>query len=76
MAETAFFFPQLRSDEEGVVRLEFEIPEALTRWKFLAMAHGAKLESGLFSDHVVTEKELMIQPNAPRFLRQSDELVF
>ena len=76
LAETAFFIPQLRSDEEGIVRLEFEMPEALTRWKFLAMAHGAQLESGLFSDSVVTQKELMIQPNAPRFLRQSDELVF
>tara|TARA_Y100000589_G_scaffold67746_1_gene59417 strand:- start:3053 stop:9061 length:6009 start_codon:yes stop_codon:yes gene_type:complete len=76
LAETAFFFPKLRSDDEGIVRLDFKIPEALTRWKFMAMAHGAQLESGLITDNVVTQKELMVQPNAPRFLRQSDELVF
>ena len=76
LAETAFFFPHLLSDEEGVVRLEFEMPEALTRWKFMAMAHGVQLQSGLFTDSAVTQKELMIQPNAPRFLRQADKLVF
>ena len=72
--ETAFFFPHLQSDEEGTVKLEFEMPEALTRWKFLAMAHGIGMESGLFGDNVLTQKELMVEPNAPRFLRQGDSL--
>jgi uncharacterized protein YfaS (alpha-2-macroglobulin family) len=74
--ETAFFFPQLVSDAAGVVKLVFQMPEALTRWKFLAIGHDKNLISGLLNAEVVTQKELMVQPNPPRFLRQGDELEF
>lgn len=75
-SETAFFFPQLRSDGDGLVRLEFTMPQALTRWRFLGLAHSASLEYGLLEDHAVTSKDLMVQPNPPRFLREGDELEF
>lgn len=74
--ETAFFFPHVVSDANGVMRLEFEMPEALTKWKFLGFVHDAQLRSGLLTDEVVTSKDLMIQPNPPRFLREGDRLEF
>jgi uncharacterized protein YfaS (alpha-2-macroglobulin family) len=70
--ETAFFFPHLLSDKEGVVRMEFAMPEALTQWKFLGFAHDAALRSGYLQDSVVTAKDLMVQPNPPRFVREGD----
>jgi hypothetical protein len=74
--ETAFFFPHLLSDADGKVKMEFTMPEALTKWKFLGFAHDAKLRGGLLSDEAVTAKDLMVQPNPPRFLREGDELEF
>ncbi len=74
--ETAFFFPHLLSDENGQVRIEFEMPEALTQWKFLGFAHDPKLRGGSLTDSTVTAKELMVQPNAPRFIREGDVLEF
>ena len=74
--ETAFFFPQLLADAEGVVKLQFTMPEALTEWKFLGFAHDRDLRSGLLQDKVVTAKDLMVQPNPPRFLREGDTLEF
>lgn len=74
--ETAFFFPNLIADESGVVKLEFTMPEALTQWKFLGFAHDQQLRGGLLTDLVVTAKDLMIQPNPPRFLREGDEVEF
>ncbi|MCB0508017.1 MAG: alpha-2-macroglobulin, partial [Bacteroidetes bacterium] len=74
LQETAFFFPQLQTDEEGNIILNFQMPEALTRWKFLGLAHTKNLESAVFSKTVVTQKELMVTPNAPRFLREGDVL--
>ena len=74
--ETAFFFPHLLSDAEGKVKLEFTMPEALTKWKFLGFAHDAELRGGLLTDEAVTAKDLMVQPNPPRFLREGDELEF
>jgi len=74
--ETAFFFPQLLSDADGKVKLEFTMPEALTKWRFLGFAHDAELRGGLLSDETVTAKDLMVQPNPPRFLREGDELEF
>ncbi|MDB5312784.1 MAG: hypothetical protein JWO38_6986, partial [Gemmataceae bacterium] len=59
LAETAFFFPHLVSDAEGVVRMEFTMPEALTRWKFLGFAHDKELRSGFLTDEIVTAKDLM-----------------
>jgi hypothetical protein len=74
--ETAFFFPHLVSDADGVVRMEFTMPEALTKWKFLGFAHDKDLKSGYLSDEIVTAKDLMAQPNPPRFLREGDVLEF
>lgn len=74
--ETAFFFPHLIASEDGTVRIEFTMPEALTQWKFLGFAHDKTLRAGLLSDKVVTAKELMVQPNPPRFLREGDRIEF
>ncbi|MCM2374056.1 alpha-2-macroglobulin family protein [Aporhodopirellula aestuarii] len=72
--ETAFFFPELTADENGVVTMSFTMPEALTRWKLLGFAHTADLAGGLITDTAVTSKELMVQPNPPRILREGDEI--
>ncbi|HLE10336.1 MAG: hypothetical protein A2504_04435 [Bdellovibrionales bacterium RIFOXYD12_FULL_39_22] len=74
--ETAFFYPHLLTDKKGNVKIEFTMPEALTRWKFMALAHGKKNELGTAMAEVVTQKELMVTPHSPRFLRQGDHLYF
>ncbi len=74
--ETAFFFPHLLSSKDGEVKIQFVMPEALTKWKFMAFAHDKELRSGGLHDSVVTARELMVQPNAPRFLREGDLLEF
>ncbi|MBL7717716.1 MAG: alpha-2-macroglobulin [Flavipsychrobacter sp.] len=72
--ETAFFYPQLRTDANGNVRIEFTIPEALTEWKFMAMAHTTDMKTGMLEGRVKTQKDLMVVPGLPRFIRQNDEL--
>ncbi|MHC4521840.1 MAG: alpha-2-macroglobulin family protein, partial [Planctomycetota bacterium] len=62
LEETAFFYPHLLSDEAGVVRMEFTMPEALTEWRFFGFAHDAGLRSGFLTDTAVTAKDLMVQP--------------
>jgi uncharacterized protein YfaS (alpha-2-macroglobulin family) len=74
--ETAFFFPHLTADKDGVVRMTFTMPEALTEWKFLGFAHDAQLRAGGLIDTVVTAKDLMVQPNPPRFVREGDAIEF
>ena len=74
--ERAFFFPQLTSDSNGVVRMTFTMPEALTRWRFLGFAHDREVRSGYLEGHAVTAKDLMVQPNPPRFLREGDAVEF
>lgn len=74
--ETAFFFPHLMADDDGTVRMTFTMPEALTTWKFLGYAHDAHLATGLLTGETVTTKDLMVQPNPPRFLREGDDLCF
>jgi hypothetical protein len=74
--ETAFFFPDLRTDENGTIEFSFTMPEALTKWKLQTMAHTKELAFGLSQKELVTQKELMVQPNAPRFLRQGDHFDF
>jgi hypothetical protein len=74
--ETAFFFPQLTSDSNGVVRMTFTMPEALTKWRFVGFAHDRSVRSGILEDHAVTAKDLMVQPNPPRFLREGDTVEF
>jgi uncharacterized protein YfaS (alpha-2-macroglobulin family) len=76
LTETAFFFPQLISDTNGVVRMTFSMPEALTKWHFMGFAHDTSLRSGSLQDHAVTSKNLMVQPNPPRFLREGDTVEF
>lgn len=75
LKETAFFFPDLRTDAEGNIRISFTIPEALTEWKLLAFAHTKDLSTGYFSGKVKTQKDLMVVPGLPRFFRQGDDLV-
>ncbi|MEA1785913.1 MG2 domain-containing protein [Arenibacter sp. GZD96] len=76
LQETAFFFPQLRTNEEGNVSFSFTTPEALTKWKLQLLAHTKNLESTIRTLETVTQKELMVTPNAPRFLREGDEITF
>lgn len=73
--ETAFFFPQLQTDAEGHVSFNFKAPEALTKWKLQLLAHTKTLESAVMQLTTVTQKELMVIPNAPRFLREGDDIV-
>jgi uncharacterized protein YfaS (alpha-2-macroglobulin family) len=74
--ELAFFFPHLHDGPDGEVRMEFTMPEALTKWKFLGFAHDRELRSGFLEGEVVTAKDLMVQPNPPRFLREGDIIEF
>ena len=74
--ETAFFFPSLLTDESGNVEFSFTIPEALTEWKMMTLAHSKELASGYAEKTIVTQKPLMIQPNAPRFMREGDQMEF
>jgi hypothetical protein len=74
--ETAFFFPQMKTDEKGNVVLSFTMPEALTRWKLLGLAHTGSLEHILLKEEVVTTKDLTITPNKLRFFRSGDTLHF
>ena len=56
--------------------MEFTMPEALTKWKFLGFAHDKEMRSGFLSDSIVTAKDIMVQPNPPRFLREGDKIEF
>jgi hypothetical protein len=72
--ETVFFFPELMTDAEGNVLIKFKMNEALTKWKFMALAHTTDLKVGYSERTLVTQKDLMVFPNAPRFLREGDEI--
>ncbi|MDO9274428.1 MAG: MG2 domain-containing protein, partial [Lutibacter sp.] len=74
--ETAFFYPHLTTDKDGNVRFNFTIPEALTRWKLQLLAHTAALATATKTLTTVTQKDLMVLPNPPRFLREGDTIVF
>ena len=74
--ETAFFYPHLKTDENGEIVISFTAPEALTRWKFMTFAHTKDLKYGFLFKETVTQKELMIQPNPPRFFREGDTIYF
>ncbi len=74
LQETAFFYPQLLSDGDGVVTIQFKMPEALTQWRFIGFAHTQGLAHGKIEGLTRTRKELMVQPQAPRFLREGDRL--
>ncbi|QTV05208.1 alpha-2-macroglobulin family protein [Faecalibacter bovis] len=72
--ETAFFYPNLMTDKDGNVIIEFTAPESLTEWKFMTLAHTKDLKIGYLEQRVKTQKELMVVPNAPRFLREGDQV--
>lgn len=74
--ETAFFYPELRTNEQGEIILEFTIPEALTRWRLLGFAHTKDLKIGSIKKELVTRKQVAISANAPRFLREGDKVLF
>ncbi|MGH1366567.1 MAG: alpha-2-macroglobulin family protein [Calditrichia bacterium] len=76
LSETAFFFPHLQTNAEGEIILSFTVPEALTRWKLMGLAHTKNLEFGMTQNEIVTQKELMVLPNAPRFMRDGDKMTF
>ncbi|WP_439127572.1 carboxypeptidase-like regulatory domain-containing protein, partial [Polaribacter sp.] len=73
--ETAFFFPQLKTDKNGKVSFTFTMPEALTRWKLQLLAHTKELKTASKTLSAITQKELMVVPNAPRFLREGDDII-
>jgi hypothetical protein len=72
LVETAFFLPTLSSDKDGVVTIEFTLPDTLTTWQFKGLAHDAGLRSGVIVDQCVSVKDLMVEPVMPRFLREGD----
>ncbi|PWN58496.1 alpha-2-macroglobulin family protein [Chryseobacterium viscerum] len=72
--ETAFFYPDLKTDAEGNVSFEFTSPEALTKWKLMFLAHTKDTRAATLEKEVVTQKEFSVTPNYPRFLREGDEL--
>jgi uncharacterized protein YfaS (alpha-2-macroglobulin family) len=74
--ETAFFLPHLISDSNGEITISFTIPEALTKWKMMGLAHTKDLKYGMLFNELVTQKELMVVPNAPRFFREGDSIEF
>lgn len=74
LSETAFFFPQMQTNDKGETVLTFTMPEALTRWKMLAFAHTPDLKTGMITKEAVTQKELMLLPNMPRFVREGDNI--
>lgn len=75
LQETAFFFPQLTTDAEGNVSFNFTAPEALTKWKLQLLSHTKGLNAATTTLETVTQKELMILPNPPRFLREGDRII-
>lgn len=75
MSETAFFYPAMESDAKGNVSLKFTLPESVTTWKFMGLAHDKEMRNGLLVDEAVAKKTVMVQPNLPRFLRVGDKTV-
>ena len=75
LAETAFFLPNLKTDKNGNLSFNFTSPEALTAWKFRLLAHNKEAVSGYLEKNVITQKELMVIPNFPRFFREKDSII-
>ena len=71
--ETAFFYPALESDNQGNVAINFTLPESVTTWKFMGLAHDKEMRNGCLVDEAVAQKTVMVQPNIPRFLREGDK---
>ena len=73
LQETAFFYPALTTDGQGDVVLRFTLPESLTTWRFMSLAHTTDLQIGTLSGEAIAQKEVMLQPNMPRFIRMGDK---
>ena len=73
MNETAFFYPALESDNNGNVAIRFTLPESVTTWKFMGLAHDKEMRNGLLVHEAVAQKTVMVQPNMPRFLCEGDK---
>ena len=73
MQETAFFYPALVADTKGDVVLKFTLPESLTTWRFMSVAHTTDMQVGSLSGETVAQKDVMLQPNMPRFIRMGDK---
>ena len=73
--ETAFWNPAVETDAKGNVHLKFTLPESVTTWKFIGLAHDKEMRNGLLMDEAVVKKTIMVQPNLPRFLREGDKAV-
>ena len=71
--ETAFFYPALENDNQGNVAINFTLPESVTTWKFMGLAHDKEMRNGCLVDEAVAQKTVMVQPNMPRFLREGDK---
>ena len=74
--ETAFFYPSLKTNEAGEMEISFTVPESLTKWKLMGLSHSKDLMNGMFEKEIVTQKDLMVTPNAPRFFREGDKMSF
>ena len=74
LQETAFFMPELKTNEKGEIIISFKAPEALSRWKFLGLAHTKDLKYASITKEIITQKELMVTPNIPRFFREGDKM--
>lgn len=72
--ETAFFYPRLMTDQDGKVAISFTMPESLTEWRFMGLAHTAQIDYGQIEGKIVIRKDLMVQPNIPRFVRMGDKV--
>ena len=71
--ETAFFYPALTTDADGNVAVKFTLPESLTTWRFMGLGHDKEMNYGMLNGEAVAKKDVMIQPNMPRFVRQGDK---
>lgn len=74
--ETAFFYPSLKTNENGEIIISFTTPESLTKWKLIGLSHTKDLSYGKFEKEILTQKDLMVMPNAPRFFREGDKMSF
>ena len=73
LSETAFFYPDLLADDKGNVAIRFTLPESVTTWKFMGLAHDKDMNYGLLGGETVAQKTVMVQPNVPRFVRAGDQ---
>jgi uncharacterized protein YfaS (alpha-2-macroglobulin family) len=76
MSETAFFFPDLQTDKNGDILLSFKAPDALTRWNVKTLVHTPDLQTAYLEKTLVTQKQLMLTPNHPRFMRENDKMIY